>query len=90
MCYPPMKLEIKNPFPDLYVYIKSFFVNKNEEPKEIELREILIHPNSTFEFTEEYIYDEPEPLMSPGEVDKALDFLNSIDDEYDIVDSIDS
>lgn len=90
MCYPPIKMEIKNPFPELYEYIKSFFVEKKYCPKEIELREIFIYPNSTYEHEGEYIYDEPEPLLSPGEVDKALDFLNRIDSDYDIIDSIDS
>jgi hypothetical protein len=90
MCYPPMKMEFKNPFPGIYNYILSFFSENKNSSKEIELREIFIYPNTTFDHEEQYIYDEPEPLMSPGEVDKAIDFLNKIDTDYDIIDSIDS
>ena len=95
MCYPPTKIMIKNPFVDIYYYVKNRFFGSNEE-KNIELREILIEEQPSYSKQEyinnlpDAIYEQPETPLSPKEIDSALAFLNTIDDNYDIVDSIDS
>jgi len=95
MCYPPTKIMIKNPFVDIYYYVKNRFFGSNEE-KNIELREILIEEQPIYSKQEyinnlpDAIYEQPETPLSPKEIDSALAFLNTIDDNYDIVDSIDS
>ena len=95
MCYPPTKLMIKNPFIDIYYYVKNRFFGSKEE-KNIELREILIEEQPSYSKQEyinnlpDAIYEQPATPLSPKEIDSALAFLNTIDDNYDIVDSIDS
>ena len=95
MCYPPVKIMIKNPFPDLYKYFKSRFFGEESE-KNIELREILIEDQPSFSKEEyinqlpEAIYEQPETPMSPKDIDSALAFLNTIDENYDIIDNVDS
>ena len=95
MCYPPNKIMIKNPFVDMYYYVKTRFFGSNEE-KNIELREILIEEQPIYSKQEyinnlpDAIYEQPETPLSPKEIDSALAFLNTIDENYDIVDSIDS
>ena len=91
MCYPPVKIMIKNPFTDLYKYFKSRFFSEESE-KTIELRDILIEDQPSFSKEElpEAIYEQPETPMSPKDIDSALAFLNSIDENYDIINNTDS
>ena len=66
----------ENPFPTpaLFIRISTFSFSKEEYINQLP----------------EAIYEQPETPMSPKDIDSALAFLNTIDENYDIVDNVDS